>query len=469
MSVDAGHTTATADSVRIDLENAALLTDQYELTMLQAYRAEGMNEPAVFSLFARRLPEHRNYLLACGLDTVLDYIERLRFSEKARAHLASTGRFGAGFIDSLADLRFTGDVWAIPEGTPVFPAEPLLEVEAPIAEAQILETFVMNQIHMQTVLASKAVRVKVAAGERTVVDFGLRRMHGTDAGLKGARAFHVAGVDATSNVLAGKVYGVPVTGTMAHSYIQAHDDEIDAFRAFAREFPETVLLVDTYDTLEGVREVIHLAEELGDDFRVRGVRLDSGDLGELAQAARQLLDDAGLGNVEIFASGGLDEFEIRRLVADGAPIEGFGVGTGMGVARDAPALDIAYKLTSYAGRGRLKLSSGKDTLPGRKQVFRQEDEHGRAQRDVVARADESLPGRPLLRKVMQGGRRLPAGSEGLERLRRRTSEEFRRLPERIRALDDADPPYEVNISAELERYTEQVTRQVARSADSNEE
>lgn len=469
MSADARHTPADAEPGRIDRENATLLTDQYELTMLQAYRAEGMNEPAVFSLFARRLPEHRNYLLACGLDTVLDYIEHFRFAESARAHLASTGRFGVEFIDSLADLRFTGDVWAIPEGTPVFPDEPLLEVEAPIAEAQILETFVMNQIHMQTVLASKAVRVKAAAGARTVVDFGLRRMHGTDAGLKAARAFHVAGIDATSNVLAGKIYGVPVTGTMAHSYVQAHDDEIDAFRAFVREFPETVLLVDTYDTLEGVRKVIRLAEELGDDFRVRGVRLDSGDLGELAKTSRRLLDEAGLDDVEIFASGGLDEFGIRRLVADGAPIEGFGVGTGMGVARDAPALDIAYKLTGYAGRGRLKLSSGKGTLPGRKQVFRQEDEHGRARRDVVGRADESLPGRPLLRKVMEEGRRLPAGTEDLERLRRRTSEELQRLPERIRTLDDADAPYEVDISAELERYTELVTRQVVRKADSNEE
>lgn len=466
MSDDARHTTATTERARVDQN---LLTDLYELTMLQAYRAEGMNEPAVFSLFVRRLPNHRNYLLACGLDTVLDYIERFRFSEAARAHLESTGQFRPEFIDSLADLRFTGDVWAIPEGTPVFPDEPLLEVEAPIAEAQILETFVMNQIHLQTVLASKAVRVKAAAGERAVVDFGLRRMHGTDAGLKAARAFHVAGVDATSNVLAGKVYGVPVTGTMAHSYVQAHDDEIDAFRAFVREFPETVLLVDTYDTLEGVRKVIRLAEELGDDFRVRGVRLDSGDLGELAKKSRKLLDDAGLQEIEIFASGGLDEFEIRRLLADGAPIEGFGVGTGMGVARDAPALDIAYKLTGYAGRGRLKLSSGKNTLPGRKQVFRQEDERGRALRDVVARAEEALPGRPLLRKVMEAGRRLPAGSEDLERLRRRTSEELRRLPERIRSLEDAEPLYEVNISTELERYTEQVTRQVARMADVAEE
>lgn len=452
-----------------DPADVALLTDQYELTMLQAYRAEGMREPAVFSLFARRLPKYRNYLVACGLDTVLEYIENFHFSDEAREYLASTGLFSSEFVDSLADLRFTGDVWAIPEGTPVFPDEPLLEVEAPIAEAQILETFVMNQVHLQTVLASKAARVKAAAGERTVVDFGLRRMHGADAGLKAARAFHVAGIDATSNVLAGKVYGVPVTGTMAHSYVQAHDDEIDAFRAFVREFPETVLLVDTYDTLQGVRKVIRLAGELGEDFRVRGVRLDSGDLGELAKASRELLDDAGLENVEIFASGGLDEFEIRRLIADEAPIDGFGVGTGMGVARDAPALDIAYKLTGYAGRGRLKLSSGKGTLPGRKQVFRREDERGRAKSDVVARADESLPGRPLLRKVMEGGRRLPAGAEDLERMRRRTKEELRRLPDRVRSLDEADPPYEVEISAELQRYTEQVTREVAHAAAENGE
>lgn len=445
-------------------EDAALLVDQYELTMLQGYWAEEMYDTAVFSLFVRRLPAHRNYLLACGLGTVLEFVERFRFSDGTLRFLAETGTFRSEFLDWLSDLRFTGDIWAVPEGTPVFADEPLLEVQAPLPEAQILETAIMNQMHLQTVLASKAARVKASAGDRLIVDFGLRRMHGTDAGLKSARAFHIAGVDATSNVLAGKIWGVPVTGTMAHSYIQAHESEMDAFRAFTRTFPDTILLVDTYDTLEGVRNVVRLAEELGDDFRVRGIRLDSGDLGELAKASRKVLNEAGLEGLKIFASGGLDEWEIRRLLEDGAPIDGFGVGTDMGVARDAPALDIAYKLVAYGGRGRLKLSKEKKTLPGRRQVFRRENDQGRATADVIGRSDETLDGRPLLRQVMKGGVRLPAGRESLDASRERAAQELERLPDRIRELEDADPAYGVEISDELQRYTDEVTRRVAEEA-----
>ncbi|MFB6241164.1 MAG: nicotinate phosphoribosyltransferase, partial [Gemmatimonadota bacterium] len=351
------------------------------------------------------------------------------------------GEFSSAFVDWLADFEFTGDVRALPEGTPFFPYEPVLEVSGPLPEAQLAETFVMNQVHMQTVLASKAARVVEAAGERTVVDFGLRRMHGTDAGMKGARAYHIAGVDATSNVLAGQVYGVPITGTMAHSYVQSHDDELEAFRSFTEEYPETVLLVDTYDTLDGVQNVVELARELGDDFRVRAIRLDSGDLAELAFEAREILDEAGLGDVEIFASGGLDEYGIAAIVERDAPITGFGVGTRMGTARDAPSLDMAYKLTSYAGRGRLKLSTGKKILPGPKQVYRREED-GRAAGDVVARAgEEDLHGRPLLVPVMEDGRRLDAGRTDLDAARDRARREVGRLPERIRALEPADPPY----------------------------
>jgi len=436
-------------------DNVSLLTDQYELTMLQAYWRERMHDGAVFSLFARRLPEGRNFLLACGLEDVLRYLENLRFDEDDLDHLSTFDEFSEGFLDWLADFRFTGDVYAVPEGTPVFPEEPLLEIEAPLPEAQIAETFAMNQIHLQTVLASKAARVVRAAGDRSVVDFGLRRMHGTDAGLKAARAFHVAGLTATSNVLAGRVYGVPVTGTMAHSYVQAHDSEMDAFRSFAELYPGTILLVDTYDTLEGVERVVELAREMGEDFSVRGVRLDSGDLGELAKASRRILDEAGLGEVSIFASGGLDEYEIRRLLDDDAPIDGFGVGTGMGVSRDAPALDIAYKLTAYAGRGRLKLSPGKRILPGRKQVFR-EEEDGEAVRDVLGRHDEDLPGRPLLRRVMAEGRRTDAGRGSLEEARRRARRELDRLPARVRGIDPADPPYPVETSRALKEYQQDV-------------
>jgi nicotinate phosphoribosyltransferase len=444
----------------IDDANAALLTDLYELTMLRAYWQEGLDGEAVFSLFVRRLPAARNYLLACGLDDALRYLETLRFPPAGLDFLRRRPEFPDAFVDWLAGFRFTGDVYAVPEGTPLFPDEPILEVVAPIAQAQLAESFVMNQVHHQTVTASKAARVVAAAAGRKVVDFGLRRMHGADAAVKAARAFHVAGVDATSNVFAGWAYGVPIAGTMAHSFVQAFDDELDAFRAFARAYPETTLLVDTYDTLEGVRKVVRLAAELGSEFRVRAVRLDSGDLAALAFGARAILDAAGLGRVEIFASGGLDEHEIAALVARGAPIDGFGVGTAMGVAADAPALDIAYKLTSYAGRGRLKTSPGKAILPGRKQVFRREQD-GIAAGDVVARHDERHPGRPLLEPVMRGGRRLPAGRVSLDEARARARAETARLPERLRALAPADPPYPVAISAALARDRDRAVARVS--------
>ncbi|MGH7544757.1 MAG: nicotinate phosphoribosyltransferase [Gemmatimonadota bacterium] len=441
-------------------ENAALLTDLYQLTMLQAYWREGMEGEAVFSIFVRRLPEPRNYLLACGLDDVLRYLATVRFDVEALATLATLDGFTPEFLKWLRDFQFTGDVFAVPEGTPLFQEEPILEVVAPIAQAQFVETFIMNQIHFQTLAASKAARVVEAAKGRSVVDFGLRRMHGADAGLKSARAFYVAGVDATSNVLAGHVYGIPVAGTMAHSYVQAHDREMDAFRAFAELYGETILLVDTYDTIEGVKKVVELAKEMGPAFRVRGIRLDSGDLAQLAFESRRILDEASLQNVEIFASGGLDEYEVAKIVSAGAPVTGFGVGTSMGVSRDAPALDIAYKLTAYAGKGRLKLSPGKRIHPGRKQIFRVEDK-GRAAHDILAREGEEHPGRPLLVKVMEGGKRLAAGRVSLAEARARAKDEIGRLPGRLRALDPADPPYEVRLSEELRRYEERVVEAVS--------
>lgn len=439
----------------------ALLTDLYELTMLRAYFEEGMEEEACFSLFARRLPQHRNFLLACGLDNALRYLETLTFDRPALDYLASRGQFPDRFLRYLETFRFTGDVYAVPEGTPIFANEPLIEVVAPIAEAQLVESTLMNQIHLETVLASKAVRVVGAAGGRAVVDFGMRRMHGIDATLKGARAFYIAGVQSTSNVAAGQLYGIPISGTMAHSYIQAHNDEYESFRAFAGVFPETVLLVDTYDTLEGVRKVVALAEALGPDFKVRGIRLDSGDLSDLAFASRRILDEAGLGSVEIFASGNLDEYKIAEMVGAGAPIDAFGVGTKMGVAEDAPSLDIAYKLVEYAGKGRTKLSTNKLILPARKQVFRSE-KGGHASGDVIARHDEKLPGRPLLRQVMKSGERTPEGREDIDTARTRAKEELARLPENIHGLATADPPYPVRISDALERTLEQVRSRVAR-------
>ena len=444
-----------------------LFTDLYQLTMLQAYFREEMREPAVFDLFVRRL-RHRNYLVACGLETVLDFLETLRFTDDELDYLADQDTFEDDFLDYLAGFRFTGDVYAMPEGTPVFPDEPILEVVAPIGEAQLVETYLLNQITFQTGLASKAARVVHAAQrdgtDRAVADFGMRRMHGTDAAMKAARACYIAGVDSTSNVLAGQTYGLPVTGTMAHSYIEAHDREVDAFKRFAELYPETTLLVDTYDTLDGVRKVIDLAEEWGDAFRVQALRLDSGDLAALAHQARQLLDDAGLEDVQLFASSGLDEHKITDLLDRGAPIDGFGVGTRMGTMADQPYLDSAYKLAGYAGTPRMKLSKAKSNLPGRKQVTRQFAE-GTADQDVIAAHDEVVDGEPLLQCVMKDGARTDAGQpRSLDAVRAHAAEQQDRLPDRLRALSDAHPPYAVTLSdqlaAELEATRERLETQM---------
>ncbi len=436
-----------------------LFADLYELRMARAYHELGMREAAVFSLFVRRLPPARNFLLACGIEDLLDLLDGLRFGPESLDYLRALGEFPETFLAWLAAFRFSGEIRAVPEGTPVFAEEPLLEVVAPIAEAQLIETLAMNVLGLQTLLASKAARVVAAAAGRTVVDFGSRRAQGLDAAVAGAYAFHVAGVAATSNVLAGARYGVPVAGTMAHSFVQAFGSEAAAFRAFARLYPETVLLVDTYDSAEGVRRVVALARELGDAFRIRGVRLDSGDLLALSREARAILDAAGLQRVQVFASGGLDEHRITALLAAGAPIDAFGVGTEMSVSGDAPSLDLAYKLTSYAGMGRTKLSAGKRILPGAKQVFRRM-EGGLAAGDTIARVDEVAPGTPLLRPVMRDGRRLlPRAAPG--KARGVAAAALGILPARLRALAPADPPYPVAISAALAAEEEAVRARVA--------
>jgi nicotinate phosphoribosyltransferase len=434
---------------RAEERTLALLTDLYQLTMAQAYLDAGMRGTAVFDLFVRRLPPTRSYLVACGIDDALERLERLRFGAAAIAELAALGRLSPPFLDSLASFRFTGDVDAVPEGTVVFAGEPLLVVSAPIAEAQIAETLLVNRVHLGTTMASKAARVVTAAAGRRVVDFGLRRMHGADAAVHAARAFHVAGVAATSNVLAARTWGIPAAGTMAHSWIEAHDDELAAFRDFARSFPDTTLLVDTYDTAEGARRVVRLARELGDEFRIAAVRLDSGDLAGLAHAVRRILDEAGLHSVRIFASSSLDEWAIAELLRAGAPIDGFGVGTKMGTSEDAPSLDMVYKLAAYDGCGRVKLSPGKATWPGRKQVFRAERD-GEMAGDVVGRADEAIPGRALLEPVMRGGRRLPAARRTLAEARLLAARGMAALPARLRALEPAAPPYPVTPSHALE-------------------
>jgi nicotinate phosphoribosyltransferase len=384
----------------------ALFTDLYELTMMQAYLREGLTGTAVFSLFVRRLPPERNFLIACGLETVLDSLEALRFSEADIVCLATLGVFTPEFLASLRDFRFTGDVFALAEGTPVFGNEPLLEIAAPLPEAQLVETMVLNQIHLQTLLASKAVRVVLAAAGRLVIDFGSRRIHGTDAAIKAARAFHIAGVTATSNVAAGVGYGIPLAGTMAHSYVEAHQTEAGAYRAFQKIYPDAKLLIDTYDTVEAARVIADMAKSAPAEVTLSAVRLDSGDLAVFARAVRAVLDQAGLRHVRILASGGLDEYELARLVASGAPIDSFRVGTHMGVSADHPSLDMAYKLVEYEGHGCLKLSPGKATLPGRKQVYRYERQDA-CTADEICRSGESREAAPLLRQVMAKGKKLP--------------------------------------------------------------
>jgi nicotinate phosphoribosyltransferase len=454
----AAQATRPADPIEPATGALALFTDLYELKMLQAYFEEGMDQEAVFTLFVRRLPPERNYLVACGLAPVLDYLERLRFTEDDLAYLDTLGYFSDSFLRYLRDFRFTGDVHAVAEGTPVFANEPILEVVAPIGQGQLIETLMMNQVHHQTVIASKAARMVLAAQGRAVVDFGARRMHGLDAALKAVRACWIAGVAATSNVLGARIYGVPPAGTMAHSYVQSHDSEEEAFRRFARLYPETVILVDTYDTLDGVKRVIQLAKRLGDEFAVQAVRLDSGDLAGLANEARRLLDAAGLGDIKIFASGGLDEYRIAELIEAGAPIDAFGIGTSLGVSSDRPDLDIVYKLAEYAGRGRLKLSAGKPILPGRKQIFRLE-EKGEAVRDVIASAEEELAGRPLLRPVMRGGRCLDGAVLDVQGARDHAKRELDRLPARVLEIARVEP-YPAEPSEALKRKQGDLARQL---------
>ncbi len=433
----------------------ALLTDLYQLTMLQAYVAEEMHDVAVFDLFARRLSKQRNYLIACGLDDALTYIESLHFDDDALAWLDTLGKFKVNFLEYLANFRFTGDVYGVPEGTVMFPNEPIVEVVAPLPEAQIVETYILNQIHFQTLVASKVSRVVTAARGKPVVDFGLRRYHGIDAGLKAARAAYVAGAQSTSNVLAGQQYGIPISGTMAHSYVLAHDDEHVALSRFAEQYPDTVLLVDTYDTLAGVHKVVELAGKLGDDFRVRAIRLDSGDVLTLSLESRKILNNAGLQRVGIFASGGLDEFRIDELLKQGAPIDGFGVGTRMGTSADMPFFDSAYKLVSYADKPRMKFSPGKTTLPGRKQVFRLTQD-GRASHDVIAFQGESHAGTPLLQRVMTDGKRLPDSIADLETVRNNCRKETAALPTHLHNLEKTKQPYRVQLSPAIKAAQERL-------------
>lgn len=436
-----------------------LLTDLYQLTMLQAYFDQGMTDTAVFEFFVRKLPPERNFLMAAGLEQVLDFLEELHFTPPELDWLASCGRFHPRFVDSLRDLRFTGDVQAMPEGTIFFPDEPILRVVAPLPLAQLVETRIINLLQFQTLVASKAARIRLVAPHKQLVDFGLRRAHGAEAGLLSARASYLAGFNGSSTVLAGMQWGIPLFGTMAHSFIQAHERESDAFEHFARSHPQaTTLLIDTYDTEAAAQALLPLATRLArDGIHIQAVRLDSGDLAEHARQVRRILDQAGLTDVAIFASGNLDEYKLAEFMDAGAPIDGFGVGTRMNTSADRPYLDCAYKLQEYADVARRKRSEGKATWPGRKQVYRRYEATGLMSGDVLTTLDADQPGRPLLVPVMQQGRRL-ASSPALETVRAYAREELATLAAPWRALTAAPTAYPVTVAEPLRRLAAEVDR-----------
>jgi len=438
-----------------------LTTDLYELNMVQAYLDRNEDKEAVFEFFVRRLPDRRGFLLAAGLDDALTYLEALRFSPGEIDWLKSTKRFRGNLIDYLAAFRFTGDVHAIPEGTVCFPNEPLIRITAPLPMAQIVETRLINILHFQTMIASKAARIVLAAPGKILSDFGLRTAHGAEAGLFSARASYIAGFSSAANVLAGERYGVPIAGTMAHSFIQVYDDEMTAFENFARSRPEgVILLIDTYDTEAGARKVVELAPKLkADGIAIRGVRIDSGDLSAMAKKVRGILDAGGLKDVIILVSGGINEDVLLKMAAAKAPIDGFGIGVNLDASIDAPSLDCAYKLQDYAGKPRRKLSEGKQTWPGRKQVWRSFDEQGRMRGDVLSLEDDRQDGETLVKPVMRGGKRV-APASSLAQIRERAVRDLARLPEPLRRLESS-VAYPVEISAKLKALAAQTDARAA--------
>jgi nicotinate phosphoribosyltransferase len=422
----------------------SLSTDLYELNMVQAYLDRGENKEAVFEFFVRRLPARRGFLLAAGLADALDYLEGLRFSDADIDWLKSTGRFRANLIDYLRAFRFTGDVHAMPEGSVCFANEPLLRVTAPLPQAQLVETRLINILHFQTLIASKAARMVLAAPGKVLSDFGLRPAHGAEAGLFSARASYLAGFAGAANVEAGARYGVPIVGTMAHSFVQVHDDEAQAFEDFARARPDgVILLIDTYDTEAGARKVVALAPKLAaDGIAIRGVRIDSGDLAAQARKVRAILDAGGLNGVIILVSGGINEDVLQSMLREQAPIDGYGIGVNLDASIDAPSLDCAYKLQEYAGTPRRKLSEGKATWPGRKQVWRAYDLQGRMCGDTLSLETDKYAGETLVKPAMRGGKRLlPAPT--LTQIREHAKRELDSLPDALKRLEPSDYPVTV--------------------------
>jgi nicotinate phosphoribosyltransferase len=443
----------------MNLLTSPLLTDLYQLTMMQGYVDRGMHEEAVFEFYVRSLPKARGFLISAGLETLLTYLEGLRFSEEELKYIAGTGRFSKTLLDYLAKFRFRGDVYAMPEGTAFFENEPVVRVVASMPEAQLIETRLINILHFEILIASKAARCILAADDRAIlVDFGLRRAHGAEAGLLAARASYIAGFAGTSTVFAESIFGIPISGTMAHSYVEAHENELEAFLSFGESNPNnTTLLIDTYDVLKGAEKAVEAAKQLKErGINVRAVRLDSGDLLALSKDVRRILDRGGLTDVRIFASGNLDEYLIYDLMSQGAPINGFGVGTKLDTSEDAPYLECAYKLMEYAGTPRFKKSQGKATIPGRKQVFREFKDKTMV-RDILTAEGDEVEGVPLLEKVMSGGRRI-SWPKGLKEIAAYTRSQLKSLPTHFKALK-TKPAYPVKISPVLSRLKKEIERQ----------
>ena len=445
----------------MDDATSPLLTDLYQLNMIQAYLDHGKTKTAVFEFFIRHLPARRGFLVAAGLEQALDFLEGLHFSAEEIEWLARSGRFGKRLLEHLAALRFTGDVHAIPEGTVFFADEPILRVTAPLPEAQLVETRLINILHFQSLIAAKAARMMLAAPGKLLVDFGLRRAHGYEAGVMAARASYITGFAGTATMLAEKCFGIPTFGTMAHSFIQAYDDEITAFEEFAQSRPDHLtLLIDTYDTEAGARKVVALAPRLkARGITIRSVRLDSGDLIALSKSVRNILDKGGLGEVGIFASGGLAEDDLAEMLQAGAPIDGFGIGTSLTTSSDVPALDCAYKLQEYDGLPRRKRSIGKATWPGRKQVWRRYGSDGRMAGDILSIESDHHSGEPLIQPVMRAGRRI-GPPPTLAEIRARATRDLARLPERLRLLRPQGS-YPVEVAGALVGLAADVDRRLA--------
>ena len=439
------------------MKQSALLVDFYALTMVNAYYKFKPKARATFDLVLRSLPNNRSFVLACGINDVLSYLEKFSFTKNDISYLSRQG-FSRDFLRFLGKLRFNGEVWAVKEGTIIFPQEPILRITASLAQAQLVESYLLNTINIHTTLASKAVRVVMAAENKPVFDFSLRRTQGVDAGLKAAQTSYIAGCEGTSNVLAGRLFGIKVVGTMAHSYVLAFATELESFRAYAEVFPgQSTLLIDTYDYAQGIKNAIFVARELKlRGFKLLGVRLDSGNLSRESRKIRKILDKNGLEEVKILASGNLDEYKIDKLIKNKVPIDSFGVGTNMGVSADAPYCDVVYKLSELAEEGsgfvpRMKLSRRKKTLPGRKQVYRQKNGKGYFSRDILALEGENIKGRPLLSKMMDNGRIL-APERNIDTARKYVKSQLRKIPPEYKQLKSS-AVYPVVMSRRLEKLT----------------